>query len=116
MFQYPPRSIGDKVETVRVRSLESGHELNLLAPFFADATETGELLPLTKTEYVTGAESQKETGELHAKPEAQPQNMQAFTCCFAMEYLPRRRPHHRETARVGVLARLRAACQTRVAG
>lgn len=78
---------GDKVETVRVRSLESGNELNLIAPFFADATETGELLPLTKTEYVTGAESQRDTGEPHAKPEAQPHNMQAFTCCFAMEYL-----------------------------
>ncbi len=79
---------GDQVEAVRVRSLESGNEFNLIAPYFADATETGELLPLTKTEYVTGAESQKETGELHAKPEAEPQNMQAFTCCFAMEYLP----------------------------
>ena len=77
----------DKVEAVRVRSLASGNELNLIAPFFADATETGELLPLTKTEYVTGAESQKETGEPHAKPTAEPQNMQAFTCCFAMEYL-----------------------------
>ncbi len=78
---------GDKVEAVRVRSLESGHELNLIAPFFADATETGELLPLTKTEYITGAESRNETGEPHARPEAQPQNMQAFTCCFAMEYI-----------------------------
>jgi hypothetical protein len=78
---------GDKVETVRVRSLESGNELNLVAPFFVDATETGELLPLTKTEYVTGAEAQKDTGEPHAKPEYQPQNMQAFTCCFAMEYI-----------------------------
>ncbi|NOS68846.1 MAG: FAD-dependent oxidoreductase [Verrucomicrobia bacterium] len=78
---------GDKVRTVRVRSLESGSELNLVASFFADATETGELLPLTKTEYVTGAESQKETGEPHAKAGAQPQNMQAFTCCFAMDYL-----------------------------
>ena len=80
-------TVGDRVEAVRVRSLESGDELNLIAPFFADATETGELLPLTKTEYVTGAESQKETGEPHAKPTAEPQNMQAFTCCFAMEYL-----------------------------
>jgi len=78
---------GDRVEVVRVRSLESGNELNLVAPFFADATETGELLPLTKTEYVTGAESQKETGEPHAKAQAEPQNMQAFTCCFAIEYL-----------------------------
>jgi len=79
---------GDRVEAVRVRSLESGNELNLVAPFFADATETGELLPLTKTEYVTGAESQKDTNEPNAKPEAQSQNMQAMTCCFAMEYLP----------------------------
>lgn len=78
---------GDQVEAVRVRSQESGNELNLIAPFFADATETGELLPLTKTEYVTGAEAQKETGELHAAAEAQPQNMQAMTCCFAMEYI-----------------------------
>lgn len=78
---------GDKVEAIRVRSSESGSELNLIAPFFADATETGELLPLTKTEYVTGAESQKETSEPNAKPEGQPQNMQAMTCCFAMEYL-----------------------------
>jgi len=78
---------GDKVDAARVRSLESGQELNLIAPMFVDATETGELLPLTKTEYVTGAEAQKETGELHAPATAQPQNMQAFTCCFAMEYL-----------------------------
>lgn len=78
---------GDKVETVRVRSLDSGNEVNFAAPLFADATETGELLTLTKTEYVTGAEAQRETGEPHAKAEPQPQNMQAFTCCFAMEYL-----------------------------
>src|SRR6478736_3063518 len=41
---------GDKVEAVQVRSLETGNALNLIAPFFVDATETGELLPLTKTE------------------------------------------------------------------
>ena len=78
---------GDKVDLVRVRNLESGGELNLIAPCFADATETGELLPLTKTEYVTGAEAQRETGEPHAKANPQPQNMQAFTSCFAMDYL-----------------------------
>ena len=43
-------------------------------------------MPLTKTEYVTGAEAKADTGELHAPDTAQPQNMQAFTCCFAMEY------------------------------
>lgn len=78
---------GDRVEAVTVHSRETGHETVLRAPFFVDATECGDLLPLTGTEYVTGAESQKETGEPHAKPEAQPHNMQAFTCCFAMDYL-----------------------------
>ena len=47
----------------------------------------GELLPLTKTEYVTGAESQKETAEPHAPATAQPANHQAFTWCFAVDYL-----------------------------
>ncbi len=78
---------GDRVEVVRVRSLESGDEVVLRAPYFVDATELGDLLPLTKTEYVTGAESQKETGEPHAPPEAAPRNIQSFTCCFAMDYL-----------------------------
>src|SRR5690606_25463206 len=48
----------------------------------------GDLLPLTKTEYVTGAESRKETGESHAPEQAQPQNMQSFTWCFAADYVP----------------------------
>jgi hypothetical protein len=79
---------GDRVEAVRVRSLDSGNERILRAPYFTDATELGDLLPLAKTEYVTGTESQKETGEPHAPLEADPKNMQAFTCCFAMDYLP----------------------------
>ena len=78
---------GDRVEAVRLCSLESGNELILRAPYFVDATELGDLLPLTKTEYVTGAESQKDTGEPHAPTEAAPHNMQSFTCCFAMDYL-----------------------------
>ena len=77
----------DSVQSVRVQSLETGRELVLRAPFFADATELGDLLPLTRTEYVTGAESQKDTGEPHAPSQAAPLNMQAFTCCFAMDYL-----------------------------
>jgi len=78
---------GDKVEAVHVRSAETGHDYVLRGPLFVDATEMGELLPLTKTEYVTGAEAQKETGEPHAAREAQPQNMQAFTVCFPAEHI-----------------------------
>ena len=59
----------------------------LTATYFLDATEQGDLLPLTKTEYVTGFESQKQTGELHAPAEAQPANIQSFTVCFAIEYM-----------------------------
>jgi hypothetical protein len=78
---------GDRVRSVRVRSLASRRDLVLHAPYCIDATELGDLLALTGTEYVTGAESQRETGEPHAKPEAEPHNHQAFTCCFATDYL-----------------------------
>ncbi|MGB9624091.1 MAG: FAD-dependent oxidoreductase [Phycisphaerae bacterium] len=77
----------DRVKAVAVRSLCSGSETTLTAPYFADATEMGDVLPLAKVEYVTGAESQKQTGELHAPAEPRPANIQAFTCCFAIDYL-----------------------------
>ncbi|HMC65056.1 MAG TPA: FAD-dependent oxidoreductase [Gemmataceae bacterium] len=77
---------GDSVRSVTVRNRHTGRETVLHASYFLDATELGELLPLTKTEYVTGFESQKETGEPHAPAVAQPRNEQAFTFCFAMDY------------------------------
>ncbi len=78
---------GDYVRSVAVRNRE-GRELVVHAPYFIDATEQGDLLPITGTEFVTGFESRKQTGELHAPPEAQPNNIQAFTICFAVDYLP----------------------------
>ena len=77
---------GDRVQAVAVRHLLTGHEIILRGAYVLDATELGDLLPMTGTEYVTGFESQDETGEPHAPSEAQPDNHQAFTCCFAMEY------------------------------
>ena len=79
--------MGDRVQAVTVRDQATGQQTVLTAPYFLDATELGGLLPLTKTEYVTGFESQKETGEPHAPAEAQPHNHQAFTWCFAVDYL-----------------------------
>ena len=78
---------GDAVRSVTVQHLTSGDETTLVAPYFLDATELGDLLPLTGTEYVTGFESQTETGEPHAPAEAQPDNMQSFTCCFAVDHV-----------------------------
>src|SRR5439155_14269329 len=64
----------DRVRTVTMRHQRHGWDTVLHAAHFIDATELGDLLPLTKTELVTGAESQKDTGEPHASLEAQPNN------------------------------------------
>ncbi len=79
--------MGEKVRALHVLSLRSGNNTSLEAPYFIDATELGDLLPLTKTEFVTGSESQKETGELHAPEKAAPENQQSFTVCFAMDHV-----------------------------
>ena len=79
---------GDKVKALKAHSLQTGDKIILTAPYFIDATELGDLLPLTKTEYATGAESRQNTHELHAAEKAEPDNNQAFTWCFAMDYLP----------------------------
>jgi len=80
---------GDRVKSVAVRNLRDGNELVLTAPYFVDATELGELLPLTGTEYRNGAESFEETGELHAAKVTDKNNQQAFTVCFIMDYDPK---------------------------
>jgi hypothetical protein len=77
---------GDRIRAVVVKSIESGAMRTVEAPYFIDATEQGDLLPLSKTEYVTGFESRSETGEPHAPSRAQPANIQAFTVCFAVDY------------------------------
>ncbi len=79
---------GDKVKSLKAEHPESGKNIQLIAPYFADATELGDLLPFTGTEYVTGSESKKETNELHASDIALPDNHQAFTYCLAMDYMP----------------------------
>lgn len=79
---------GDRVKSVRLLNLDSGNNVVLSAPYFADATEMGDLLPITGTEYVIGAESQKDTGEPHARSVAARDDLQSFTQCFAMDYLP----------------------------
>ncbi|HEX7860977.1 MAG TPA: FAD-dependent oxidoreductase, partial [Verrucomicrobiae bacterium] len=78
----------DSVRSVKVRDLRSGNERLLSAPFFIDATELGDLLPLTKMEFVMGAEGRGETGELHAPEKRDATNQQAFTMCFAVDYDP----------------------------
>jgi len=78
---------GNSVRTVTFRNVLTTKTLQIDSSFFIDATELGDLLPLTGTEYVKGTESKQETGELHAPEFADPQNQQAFTTCFVLEHL-----------------------------
>lgn len=79
---------GDNVKAVEVVNLNNEQSIVMKAPYFVDATECGDLLPLTNTEYITGTEPKKQTGELHAPEKGNPKNNQAFTLCFAMDYQP----------------------------
>ena len=79
---------GNLVKSVTVRNLQNNKNKKLAAPYFVDATELGDLLPLTGAEYITGTESKNDTGEIHAPEKSNPDNLQAFTTCFAMDYVP----------------------------
>lgn len=89
----PYRPVAAQVDGDRVRAVRLAHrdhaaeQITVTAPYVLDATETGELLPLTGTEYVTGFESQSQTGEPSAPATAQPLNMQAVSVCFAIDHV-----------------------------
>lgn len=75
----------DRVEAVRFLNPESGQFLTIEADVFLDATELGDLLPMTSTEYTVGAESKAETQEPNAVDgPAEWDNVQGITWCFAL--------------------------------
>lgn len=78
---------GTTVKVVSVKDTKTNLFKNLLGDYFVDATELGDLLPLTGTEFVTGTESQSQFNELHAPKKANPLSNQAFTACFAIDYV-----------------------------
>jgi hypothetical protein len=88
LLQHVPDSAttaGDRVTSVTVK--QGSEKRTITAQYFLDATELGDLLPLVKAEYVTGAEAQAQTGEMHAAAVAQPANSQSFTFCFAVDLI-----------------------------
>lgn len=78
---------GDKVRSVTLKHRDSGETVVAAAPYVIDASELGDLLPMTGTECVTGFEAQSETGEPSAPAEAQPHNQQAVSICFAVDHV-----------------------------
>ena len=76
----------DRVTSVSTLNLDSGQGIRFRPEIVIDATEFGDLLPLTGTDYVVGAETIGDTGEPHAQPhEPKPRCVQSFTYTFAVE-------------------------------
>ncbi len=81
-------TVEQEIKSVMVKQLSGESRMTLTGRYVLDATECGDLLPLAGIDYVTGAESQQETGEPHAlEGEADPMDMQAITHCFAVDYI-----------------------------
>lgn len=90
LYEYKPVAADTHLDTVRnvtVEHIPTKTNLLLKGSYYLDATDCGDLLPLAKVEYVTGAESKAETGEPHALEEANPRDMQSITHVFAVEYI-----------------------------
>lgn len=86
---YVPVAAGvhdDVVGTITLEHVDSGESVEVAASVVLDATETGDLLPLTGSEYVVGAESRTETGEPSAPSVADPSNVQSIAWCFAFDH------------------------------
>lgn len=77
---------GDRVEAVTLRDSKEGKEFTVTAKMVIDATDEGDVLPLTGTEFVTGSEAAKDTGEPHAADKYRPGNIQSFTWCYILEH------------------------------
>ena len=77
---------GDRVTTLVAMGLDD-HRLTRFHPeLVIDATELGDLLPLSGAEHVIGAETVGQTGEAQAQPETpKPHCVQSFTYTFACE-------------------------------
>ncbi len=90
LYNRVPKSVSlseGRIQAVEMLDTQEGTGIWIEADYVLDATELGDLLPLAKVGYVTGAESCRDTGELHAvSGDPEPENVQAFTWCFPMGY------------------------------
>ncbi len=79
----------DRIQTITAIAGSEHQRIIFEAQYVIDATELGDLLPLTGTEYVVGAEPMAATAEPHAHPGAGDTKLvQSFTYTFAVEFCP----------------------------
>lgn len=88
LLQHRPVAAQVQDDQVKVVTLEGpgGQRVQLHADYFLDATDIGELLPLTDAEYFCGAESREMSGEVHVPEVADPADMQPVTWVAAVDY------------------------------
>ena len=81
---------GNRITEVVAMGLEDGRTTRFQPELVIDATELGDLLPLSGAEYTVGAETVAQTGEKQAQPvEPKPHCVQSFTYTFACERRPK---------------------------
>ncbi len=68
--------------------LDSGKFLAFKAKYYIDATDLGDLLPLSGAAYSSGVEAKSETGETQAAAKADPEHVQDYTFPFIVEFVP----------------------------
>ena len=79
----------DSVSSLKAIHLDDKKITEFRFKYVLDASELGDLLPLTGTKYIIGAESIQQTCEPHAQPkEAKEHCVQSCTYIFAMEHRP----------------------------
>jgi hypothetical protein len=76
------------LRAVTTVQLDTGNCLTFKPTICLDATELGDLLPLSKTAYRVGSDSQEETGELHAPVHGNPDNVQDYVFPFVIDFRP----------------------------
>jgi hypothetical protein len=83
--------MGDRVAAIILQDTRSGQERIVHFKYVLDATELGDVLSLANVEHIIGAESQSQTGEMHALVgDPDPLDQQALSWCFALDYFPGR--------------------------
>ncbi len=77
-----------KVQVVNLINLDDGMTVKVKPKQVVDATECGDLLPMAKVPYVSGAESRKQTSEPHAPENADAETVQDYVFPFVVEFCP----------------------------
>jgi hypothetical protein len=81
--------VGELAQTLDAVDLDEGSVTRFRFSYLVDASELGDLLPLTGTDYVVGAETVAQTGEPHAQPQRpHRQCVQSCSYTFALERRP----------------------------